>query len=339
MRDEQKAIAAKEEEVKTNGIKHVKTLITTFTANKLKNADRKVKEDKIVAKRVVLKQVNDRLSLAIKNAASKRARIGLLWARVKRLRLRLKLNKGNRYRIRTRMLRFRRRVTRIRRRWTWIRTRIQRFKLRRIRLRTTITRWRLSWNIKKRKQLDEENKKNEKAIEDNEKEEVKEKIVLEQADKDVVVDAQKGTAEIKTIDDEEKEDEVVEEAETAEKEAPEQEAEAVEAENGAEDVQKEKDEGEEELEAIEDDANAEDSMAIAVEVKVKYDEIKKTADANKAEIVKNETAMEEGNEEENVANAIVDVDLKAKAITAAQLKISTAAALMPALEETQEKAE
>jgi hypothetical protein len=136
LRDEQKAIATKEEEVKTNGVKHVKTLIVNFTANKLKNADRKIKEDKIIAKRVIIKKVNDRLSIAIKNAAAKRARIGLLWARLKRLRLRLKLNKGNRWKIRTRMLRFRRRVTRIRRRWTWIRTRIQRFRLRRIRLRT-----------------------------------------------------------------------------------------------------------------------------------------------------------------------------------------------------------
>lgn len=126
--------------------------------------------------------------------------------------MRLELNDGNRAQIRARMAKIARTLATKKNKLQRIQIRIEKFRLKRARVQKLIAQYRLSWDLKKKKQLDEENQQLEADLEAEEAEEAQaiaeEAEAQEAANEDEVTSA----AELKAIDDAELEDKVVEEA-------------------------------------------------------------------------------------------------------------------------------
>jgi len=92
-----------------------------------------------------------------------------------------------------------------------IQIRIERFRLKKARVQKLVTQYKLSWDLKKKKQLDDENKQLDADIAAEEAEEKKTITETKEAQEAATQDKVKSAGELKTIDDEELQDKVVEE--------------------------------------------------------------------------------------------------------------------------------
>jgi len=125
--------------------------------------------------------------------------------------LRLELNNGNRAKIRARMAKVARTLATKQRKLKRIQIRIERFRLKKARVQKLVTQYKLSWDLKKKKQLDDENKQLDADIAAEEAEEKKTITETKEAQEAATQDKVKSAGELKTIDDEELQDKVVEE--------------------------------------------------------------------------------------------------------------------------------
>jgi len=126
--------------------------------------------------------------------------------------MRLELNDGNRANIRARMAKIARTLATKQRKLQRIQIRIEKFRLKRARVQKLIAQYQLSWDLKKKKQLDDENKQLEAEIEAEEAEEAQAITEAADAEEAVAEDEVTSAAELKAIDEEELADKVVEEA-------------------------------------------------------------------------------------------------------------------------------
>jgi hypothetical protein len=126
--------------------------------------------------------------------------------------LRLELDDGNRAKIRARMAKIARTLATKQRKLQRIQIRIEKFRMKRARVQKLIAQYRLSWDLKKKKQLDDENKQLEADIEAEEGEEAQAIAEEVEAQEAATEDEATSAAELKAIDDAELDDKVVEEA-------------------------------------------------------------------------------------------------------------------------------
>jgi hypothetical protein len=125
--------------------------------------------------------------------------------------LRLELNDGDRANIKARMAKVARTLATKERKLQRIHIRIEKFRMKKARVQKLIAQYELSWDLKTKKQLDDENKQLEADIEAEEAEEVQAIAEATEAQEAADEDKINSAAELKAIDDLELEDKVVEE--------------------------------------------------------------------------------------------------------------------------------